>query len=155
MSTEKTDTDDRIGEPSYRHILVPTDGSEQSRMAMNHAVALARLSDGRIHALSIEEGAGSSHRDHLRTDPEEEAEEAISESAREAKAQGIAVTGVVRSGSAKEQICAYAEESDIDIIVMGTEGRTGISGAIFASVAEQIVREAPVPVLTVRPGSQE
>jgi nucleotide-binding universal stress UspA family protein len=155
MSTENTDTRDRIDEPSYRHILVPTDDSEESRLAMEHAVTLAQLSDGRIHALSIDEGAGSSNRDHLRSDPEEEAEEATSESAKQAKSEGVPVTGVVRSGSAKEQICAYADESDIDIIVIGTEGRTGISGAIFASVAEQIVREAPVPVLTVRPGNHD
>jgi nucleotide-binding universal stress UspA family protein len=155
MSTENTETDDRISGPSYRHILVPTDDSDESRLAMEHAVALARLSDGRIQALSIEEGAGSSHKDQIRTDPEDEAERAISHSAKQAESEGIPVTVAVESGSPKEEICAYADESDIDIIVMGTEGRTGISGAVLASVAEKIVRDAPVPVLTVRPENQE
>jgi universal stress protein A len=57
----------------------------------------------------------------------------------------------VVEGSPKAEIVRYARKQDIDLIVLATHGRTGLSHVLMGSVAESIVRTAPCPVLTVRP----
>lgn len=150
MSAEDSSPADRTDEQSYRDIIVPSDGSDGSQLALEHAIAIAKAFDGHIHALSVDEGSGSAKRDQMRTDSEELADEAASNAAERAEARGVPASVVVRSGSVEQTIHDYAEEADIDIIVMGTHGRSGIKGAIFGSVAEEFVRNSPVPVLTVR-----
>ena len=60
------------------------------------------------------------------------------------------VVTAVRWGSPVEAIVDYADEQQIDLIVIATHGRTGLSHVLLGSVAERIVREAPCPVLTIR-----
>jgi nucleotide-binding universal stress UspA family protein len=56
-----------------------------------------------------------------------------------------------RVGDPAEEILRYAKENDIDLIVMGTHGRKGLDRVFFGSVAEKVVKQAPIPVLTVNP----
>ncbi len=63
----------------------------------------------------------------------------------------IEVTGQVLTGYAAEEILKYADQEDMDMIIMGTHGRKGIDRVLFGSVAEKIVKSAPIPVLTIRP----
>lgn len=56
----------------------------------------------------------------------------------------------VVEGNPHEKILEYVSEHDIDMVVMGTHGRTGLDRALMGSVAERVVRRSPVPVLTVR-----
>lgn len=135
---------------AYQNILVPTDGSPGAQLAVEHAIAIAKAFDGTIHALSVDEGSGSLHRDQLRNDPEEVAAEATEEAARKGEANGVPVTTVVKSGTPEQAIVSYAEETDTDLIVMGTEGRTGLENVLFGSVAEETVRKASVPVLAIQ-----
>jgi nucleotide-binding universal stress UspA family protein len=58
---------------------------------------------------------------------------------------------LVEVGQAAERLIAAAKEKNADLIVMATHGRTGLSHALMGSVAEKVVRQAPCPVLTVRP----
>jgi nucleotide-binding universal stress UspA family protein len=67
------------------------------------------------------------------------------------KLQGISHEIVVASGNAAPEILGLAKQRDIDLIVMGTHGRTGAKHFFLGSVAERIVRESPVPVLTIHP----
>lgn len=60
-------------------------------------------------------------------------------------------TGRVLVGDAADAIIKYARENMIDLIIMGTHGRRGLEHAIFGSVAEKVVKNSPVPVLTVNP----
>ncbi len=64
---------------------------------------------------------------------------------------GIEVETRVLVGYAKEEILTTAETTKADLIVMGTHGRKGIDRMLFGSVAEKVVKESPIPVLTVRP----
>ncbi|WP_291323716.1 universal stress protein [Desulfonatronospira sp.] len=63
----------------------------------------------------------------------------------------IEATGQVLTGYAAEEILKYAEKEGLDMIIMGTHGRKGIDRILFGSVAEKIVKAAPIPVLTIRP----
>jgi nucleotide-binding universal stress UspA family protein len=72
--------------------------------------------------------------------------------ASEARQYGINedVVTVAVQGSTAEAIITYAEENDIDCIVMGTHGRTGLDRFVIGSIAERVVRKSSVPVMTVR-----
>ncbi|WP_028588293.1 universal stress protein [Desulfocurvus vexinensis] len=65
--------------------------------------------------------------------------------------QGQEAQGLVVMGDAAQQILAVAAEHKADLIVIGTHGRKGLDRIIFGSVADQVVKTSPVPVLTVRP----
>ncbi|MBI1744205.1 universal stress protein [Candidatus Acetothermia bacterium] len=60
------------------------------------------------------------------------------------------VDGLVEEGHPAETILRYAKENKIDLIVMGTHGRRGLNRILLGSVAEEVVRRSPVPVITVR-----
>ncbi len=62
----------------------------------------------------------------------------------------IRILRAVRYGSPAKEICRYARKKDIDLLVLGTHGRTGFSQMLIGSVAERVVRVSPCPVLTVR-----
>ena len=69
---------------------------------------------------------------------------------KEGKKMGVEVETLVVEGNPAEEILIAAEERDIDIIVMGTLGRTGIQRLLLGSVAEKVIRHAPCPVFVVR-----
>jgi nucleotide-binding universal stress UspA family protein len=69
--------------------------------------------------------------------------------------QGVRATGHVLSGYAAEEILRFAAENGMDLIVMGTHGRSGIDRILFGSVAEKVVKSATIPVLTLRPAQTE
>jgi nucleotide-binding universal stress UspA family protein len=143
----------------YHDILVPTDGSDASAAAVEHAVGLASQYDARMHALYVvdtgsygllEEGA-SIVVDALR----EEGQNAVESIEAAAEAADVDVETVVVEGTVHRSILDYAAETDVDLIVMGTHGRRGIDRYLLGSVTERIVRSASVPVLTVRGESAE
>ena len=143
----------------YHDILVPTDGSDASAAAVEHAVSLASQYDARMHALYVvdtgsygllEEGA-SVVVDALR----EEGRNAVDSIETAAAAADVDVETAVVEGTVHRSILDYAAEADADLIVMGTHGRRGIDRYLLGSVTERIVRSAPVPVLTVRGASAE
>jgi len=67
------------------------------------------------------------------------------------KLPGVPYRSLVASGNAAPQILKLVADSNVDLIVMGTHGRRGVKHFLLGSVAERVVRESPVPVLTVRP----
>ncbi|WP_255192144.1 universal stress protein [Natronobeatus ordinarius] len=135
----------------YQHVLIPTDGSEGTQRAIKHAVALALELEATVHALSVVESTGATKRDQLRADPEAEARDALEPVTEAADGADLEVTSTIREGVPAEEILAYASENDVDMIVMATHGRTGLDHVLMGSVAEQVVRNSTVPVVTVRP----
>ncbi|TKX76528.1 universal stress protein [Halorubrum sp. SD626R] len=113
----------------YDAICCPTDGSRGSDAAVEHACELAAPADARVHALFVvdESIAGAAEWDMVVEREEARGERALA-----------AVTDA-------------AGDYGVDLIVMGTEGRTGIGRFLSAgSIAERVVRHSEVPVLTVR-----
>ena len=149
-----TDTDDQHAvqaRDNYQEVLVPTDGSDAAQRAAERGIEIAAALEAAVHAFSVIEGAAALKRDQLRVDAEGKAKDAVDRVAAEADRTGVDVTSTVRSGVPHEAILEYVEEADIDMIVMGTHGRTGLDHVIIGSIAERIVRNASIPVLTVRP----
>jgi nucleotide-binding universal stress UspA family protein len=83
-------------------------------------------------------------------------ERALDEVREEAEAAGIeSVEAVLGSGTPANAITTYVDDQDIDLVVVGTHGRTGLDRYLIESVAENVVRMSPVPVLTVPSGRED
>lgn len=145
----------------YQNILVPTDGSDGAMAALEHGLELAELSGATVHALyAIDETESSGQ--IIGTDAgrvverfREEGEEAVDAAAEKARAAGIDVETEVTEGSPHEVILDYVEEHDVDLIVMSTHGRSGVSRFLLGSVTEGVLRATDVPVLTIRRGTTD
>ncbi|QCW02537.1 universal stress protein [Natrinema pallidum] len=136
----------------YQELLLATDGSDAAHRATDHAVELARELDATLHVLSVSEDGphAAEKQDRLRSDPEAEAVSAAERATETADREGVAVTTDIRHGVPQERIVDFVETNPVDMVIVGTAGRSGLDHLISGSVAEEIVRNAPVPVLTVR-----
>ena len=140
----------------YDRILIPTNGSAPAEKGANHAIELAAALDATVHALYVADLPGVPRALALRDD-EEEVRERYREHGKEvtgdvrdvAADAGIECVTAMKSGSVHEEIADYAEDENIDVIVMGTAYR-GKVGALFGGEAEKVVRTSTVPVTTVR-----
>lgn len=126
-----------------RDVLIPTDGLPLSEDALEYAIA--RFPDGNITLIHVI--------DPRYTDPDDDElrpERKFSELLDFAENENIAVKTETRVGHPSREIVTYSEENDIDEIVMGSYGREGTSRILLGSVAERVLRRAPVPVTIVR-----
>lgn len=145
----------------YDRILIPTDGSEEARKAVDHGIDLAAAVGASVHALFVVESRLSAlPSDSMRQVTEREewvryGREVTDEVVADAEARGVSGVAAVEQGKAHKEIVEYANENDIDCIVMGTHGRDGVQDVILGNVTERVVRTANVPVLTVRRGKLE
>jgi len=121
-----------------RNVLFATDFSQPSRLAGKIAAELARHFGARLHVLHVVPPV---------TDPTPAAP-ALRAAVAELEA-GLAVVTASATGRAASEIVKYARRNAIDLIVLGTHGRTGFSRALLGSVAEGVTRRAGCPVLTV------
>jgi len=133
-------------------VVVATDGSDSVDRAVGVAFDLADRFDAAVHALSVVDtdeidSSPEELRDDLADALERQAHEALT--AVEERAGG-SVTTAVREGRPAAEIVAYARETDVDAVAVGTRGRHGENRLLIGSVAERVVRTCPVPVLTVR-----
>jgi nucleotide-binding universal stress UspA family protein len=121
------------------------------------ALGLAETHDATLHVLFVVDppasvsgvSEGFSGMDNLLDALEEEGHNTTDEIAEQARARDIETTATVRRGNPHNDILTYANGSDIDVIVMGTHGRTGVKRALLGSVTEDVVRHSEIPVLTV------
>lgn len=145
-------TDEHEPSEMYDTILIPTDGSEGTYEAVRQGLELARTFDATVHALyAVDQTYPAAQWDFTTEREEDIATRAIDAVAEEAAEMDVRVEKKVRRGVPHEEIIAYAEDNDADLIVMGTHGRTGIDRFVTAgSVTERVVRFSPVPVLTAR-----
>lgn len=138
----------------YDSVLVATDGSEASATAVDHGIALAARLEVPVHGLAVVETRTGY--DNAIVDPDEvetrlrsEAETALETF--ESTAQEADVTAVTarRTGVPHEEILAYVEDADIDLVVVGAQGRSTFRRVLLGSTADALVRLSPVPVLVV------
>jgi universal stress protein A len=147
-----------------RKILLCTDFSDNSKPAGQHAMEYARAFDAdlvilhvinssRIGYPSLEEGMPVDIRAAL-SDIQQSVEKALSLIATECRKELTQVQTSVRIGTPASEIVRFAEEESIHLIVTGTHGWTGFKHLLLGSTAENVVRTARCPVLTVKSSSQ-
>jgi nucleotide-binding universal stress UspA family protein len=132
----------------FDSILVPTDGSDCAQSAVGYAADLASRYDARVHALCVVDSRtleNATQYDRIKKEREAVAERTCND----LSASGARVERAVRTDVPHRAIRRYATERDIDLIVMGTHGRTGVERYLLGSVTEKVVRLSDVPVLTV------
>lgn len=143
----------------YETILFPTDGSDESLQALDHALDIANTYDAALHALYVVDTSypyagpdgGAIDMRPIFEALREEGERTIQRIEEQAKETETAVVGAIREASVvHREILEYADENDVDMIVMGTHGRRGLDRWLIGSVTERVVRTADIPVLTVR-----
>lgn len=147
----------------YRHILVPTDGSELAHKAVVHALALAKSVGAKVTVLTVEPSFNvydvpPSQVAKMSTAFEEYAEQVKKHAARilskvadEAKAAGVPCETLhVTQDSPFESIVATAKDKGCDLIVMASHGRTGIAAMVLGSVTTKVLAHTAVPVLVCR-----
>ena len=138
----------------YEAILVPTDGSEAAKDAAKHAFSLSERYNAPVHVLAVIEqnesttivGHGEEKLEMLR----EEGTDSTKRIIEEAESRGIEAIGAVEMGDADRAILQYANEYDIDIIVMSTNARSGVGRFLRGSVTEKVIRDGDIPVLAIQ-----
>ncbi|GEM_PF-320395 len=131
----------------YEDICIATDGSDVAANAATVGLSLARTLDASVHALSIvEQGRDNAARHSTR---EADANAVVTE----ATEAGCDADSIVREGRPATEILAAADEIDADLLVLGTQGRTGLKQVLLGSVALEVIREARQPVLSVSPAA--
>jgi nucleotide-binding universal stress UspA family protein len=145
-------------------ILVPVDFSEFSRHALRYGCALAEKFGAELHLLHVvepyyppvpEAGFMLGERDEYLSALKAAAERELTGLPGASQAQGIRMVRSVVAGPPFVEIVRYAREHAMDLIVVGSHGRSGLAHVLMGSVAERVVRKAGCPVLTVRPGQHE
>ncbi len=148
------------------NILVPTDFSRASELALEAAARLARQNEAKVTVVHVHDPSWAAWRPigyptEVQDEPpiEPDLEERIHERLRELCQRFFAglpcKTALVLASNAARGITDYAQKEDVDLIVISTHGRSGLSGLLIGSVAEKVVRHAPCPVLTLRSKAED
>jgi nucleotide-binding universal stress UspA family protein len=139
----------------FEKILVATDGSEHGYRAAKVALELGKISGGKVTAIYVADTNRTSHLpdDMLLFSIRElllkEGKEALKHVETLAKDMGVAFEDVVVEGNPGSEIVSYAQSADMEIIILGAVGRTGLDKFLLGSVAEKVVRSSKIPVLTI------
>ena len=144
-----------------KRILVPTDFSNFSRPAIDYGCAIAARFESELHllhvvpdpAMLVPEAAAFTV-ESMQSQSEaliKDAHRQLEELPGGGWENGRPIVREVRTGSTFLEIIDYAKTQEIDLIVIGTHGRSGLMHVLMGSVAERVVQKAPCPVLTVKP----
>ncbi|GGN00578.1 universal stress protein [Thermus composti] len=140
----------------YKRLLLPTDGSEAAERALAEGLRLAKALGAEVAFLYALEPLGPRlllgpeslpYHQALLEDLRQEGIKALNRATRMAEEAGVAFEAHLVEGRAAEAILKEAERHDL--IVMGTHGRTGLDRLLLGSVAQEVVRKSPKPVLVV------
>lgn len=144
-----------MGTVSFKKIMVATDGSICSRLAANNGIELARLSGGTVYAIYVvstdyfSSMAVDMDWERMREALRKEGNQAVNYIKGVGELEGVVVEPVLLEGHPANELVRYAEEEKMDIIVMGTLGKTGLDRLLLGSVAENVVRNSKVPVMVI------
>jgi nucleotide-binding universal stress UspA family protein len=139
-----------------KRLLVPIDRSAQSDKALEHA--LETFPDAEITVLHVINPSGYwygntdgyIYADEIDAWAKRRGREVLEEAEAVADAHGVEIQTDLKTGAVARTITAYAKNNDIDQIVIGSHGRSGMSRILLGSVAELVARRSPVPVTIVR-----
>lgn len=139
-------------------ILLPTDFSEHSKIAVSYALDLARKYSAEVHIIHVfDESAldpviiafGSNIQEYL-AKFQGGFEDAVNKFLAEWNIEGLKIIKIFKHGNPFYEMVTYARKNCMDLIVMGTHGRTGLAHMVLGSTTEKVIRKAHCPVLAVR-----
>ena len=140
-----------------KHLLVPCDFSDYADQALVYAIEMAQTLGARITLLHVMHLAPLAMGDISAAtlvpyleEMERTAQESLQAELERVRRAGLEGDSVLVQGIPFQAIIDTAREQDVDIIVMGTHGHTGLTHVLMGSVAEKVVRMAPCPVLVTR-----
>jgi nucleotide-binding universal stress UspA family protein len=138
----------------YDTILVPTDGSEGANAAVEHAVDIANQYAATLHALYVVDVRMSPidtdmDRDEVVQLMADVGEKPTTPVLERAEAMAVPTVEAIRLGVPHDVIEEYIDENDIDLVVMGTHGRSGLERTLLGSTTERVIRTVDVPVMAV------
>lgn len=146
---------------NIRRILVPTDFSDNAKAAVEYGCELARQFNAELHLLNVIDSHiaaysvemdvfGTANHAYDIVEAQKRAVKMLNELPGLA-GEGCCIARQTELGAPCPEIARYAQENEIDLIAISTHGHTGLTHFLLGSIAENIVRTAPCPVLTVRP----
>ncbi|NTW49519.1 MAG: universal stress protein [Chlorobiales bacterium] len=143
-----------------KKILCTTDFSDASKNALRYANEFARSMDATVIILHIVEPRPiatdmSVAYIPIETDLEKAAEDDLAQLVIDEKYKGVTAKRLVLIGEPAEMILQQAKALDVDLIILGSHGRTGLTRLLMGSVAEAVVRKAPCPVLIIKAKEKE
>ena len=139
----------------YDSILLPTDGSERAAEALDHAIGAVDAYGADLHVVSVVDrrvvlAADLDDKEAVSRELTAEADAAVEELATRAEDAGASVTTATPEGVPYREILSYAASAGIDLLVLGTHGRTGREKRLnLGSTTERIVKSTDRPVLVV------
>ncbi|MDZ7731101.1 MAG: universal stress protein [Natrialbaceae archaeon] len=141
------------------HVLIPVDGSDQATAALEfafetypdaHFSAINVLDPADFYAATGIEGGGMGGTEQLRKSQEDRGKQVLEQANATAAEANVDLETEQLIGGVSRSIVSFAEENDVDHIVIGSHGRTGATRILLGSVAETVARRSPVPVTIVR-----
>jgi nucleotide-binding universal stress UspA family protein len=141
----------------FEQILFPTDGSDGANAVFEHVLDVTKDHEATLHILNVADTTRDSVtqiQGEIVDVLEGEGEQIVEETAARAANRNVSVVTDVIQGGVPETIVAYADEYDIDLVAMSTQGRVGIEQRLLGSTTERVVRRATVPVCTLRPDGE-
>jgi len=147
----------------YKKIMIATDGSELVRKAVGSAIEIAKLSEAQMYAIYVIALGGYSITPYLNAEWEnamrrhlcQEGQEATAYVENVGRASNVEVKSIILEGSPAVEIIDFAEKNDIDLIVMGSHGKSAIQRFLIGSVAEKVVKHSKIAVLVVKKETAE
>lgn len=149
------DAEQSVPESRYTmidHVLVPTDGSDPAERAAEHAIEFAEQYGADVHVVYVVDTTTFGSKDTPRSIVgllEDGGENAVAAIAAEARDRNLPVTTDVLRGVPEREILDFADGVDADLIAVGTRGRGATPNRVLGSITGRILRQAPMPVLTV------
>lgn len=143
----------------FGKILFPTDFSESAENAARYAISLAKRYGGKLYIVHVVEpftyttDFGLDYSVQYK-EMEATARRLLDEFVTSIKRNNLNAEGVLLFGEPFVEIIKYAKREQVDLIIMGTHGRTGLEHMLLGSVAEKVVRKSPCPVLTIKKTGQ-
>jgi len=149
----------------YRRILAPLDGSALAEATLEHVVAVAAgcrvpevvllvvLEPVSSLAFPSQAALDKDLIARMEQNSQTHAQGYIAKMVDRLRKDSVAARGVVVWGVAADEIVDYARKNQVDLIIMSTHGRSGVSRWAFGSVADKVMRRSPVPVLVIPPDS--
>ncbi len=140
----------------YKKILIATDGSDYTKNSIDYGIDLAKNVEANLHVIYVIDTAAfasipmDAAWESMYSLLKQEGDEATKFVADKAEAEGLEVVSNTVEGHPAEEIIKYAERNSINLIVLGTLGKSGLDRFLLGSVAEKVVRTSKIPVLVVR-----